>query len=147
MERDWDALLAIGKEAASAVNKENSTPEKFCLEKKPDLLCVSEPMVALSHIPESFFRSIRLKPIIINIINDRSPRIPNIWILCSESFNVSVLSSSSQQISVKFAAVDNTIGYATMVYASTRYAQRRSLQAELVSLKASISGPWIVMGD
>ena len=113
----------------------------FCRIHKPDFLCLSEPMVAFSSIPSYFWLSLNR---ILVAVNDRGSSLPNIWVLCNNSLDPTVICNSTQQVSIKIG-IDNVTCCLSFVYASTNPYTRRQLWQNLSALSLN-GGPWMVIG-
>lgn len=114
----------------------------FCRIYQPDFFCLSEPMVAFSSIPSYFWLSLNLTLV---AVNDRGSSLPNIWVLCNNSLDPTVICNSTQQVSIKIG-IDNVTCCLSFVYASTNPYTRRQLWQNLSALSLN-GGPWMVIGD
>lgn len=61
--------------------------KKFVNVHNPDVLCISEPFVALGSIPSSFWSSLHM---VVVGTNDRGSLLPNLWVVCKTSLSQSV---------------------------------------------------------
>lgn len=64
----WN-VRAIGNLNTKLVLKE------FCSLHKPEFLFISEPWISMDQIPLSFWKQLKLKPI---VVNDRADSLPNL---------------------------------------------------------------------
>lgn len=111
---------------------------------KPVIVCLSEPFVLISSIPATFWRSLGMVPL---ATNDRGSHDPNIWFLGHPDFKPTVISSTSQQITVS-GILDGVSCTLSTVYAKNTIVGRRQLWQDLSQIHASsIHGPWVVLGD
>ena len=114
----------------------------LCHTHKPDLLCISEPMVSFDSISPSFWKSCNMKLVCTN----SRDCLPNLWLFCASMHNLpNIIVISSQSITVEMM-VDNFTCYLTFVYAATSYIDRRFLWQELISLSSLCSCPWLLVG-
>lgn len=111
---------------------------------KPLFVGLSEPFVLPCSIPVSFWRSMGLSFI---ASNDRGTQDPNLWLLCHSALSPTVVSTTSQQLSLS-CSIDGVSFILTLVYAKTSAAGRRALWQDLVHVHAlHVQGPWVVLGD
>ncbi|KAK3197941.1 hypothetical protein Dsin_021356 [Dipteronia sinensis] len=90
----------------------------ICHFHKPDIVCLSEPMVDFGVVPISFWNSLKLQLV---GCNDRRTLHPNLWLFCSmDMLPLSILSCSQQEITLHMV-IDLTPCMTTFVYASTSY--------------------------
>lgn len=78
-------------------------------------------------------------------VNDRGSSLPNIWVLCNNSLDPTVICNSTQPVSIKIG-IDNVTCCLSFVYASTNPYTRRQLWQNLSALSLN-GGPWMVIGD
>lgn len=71
--------------------------KKLCLMHKPDFLFLSEPWISTDQVPFNFWNGLKLK---LFATNDRGHLRPNIWCLCADQFQPTVIANSSQYISI-----------------------------------------------
>ncbi|KAK9933837.1 hypothetical protein M0R45_021012 [Rubus argutus] len=120
--------------------------KKFVRVHSPEVLCISEPFVALDSIPSSFWSSFNM---VVVGTNDRGGLLPNLWVLCKTSIfqSVIILSVTDQQVTFQIL-MDSTPCVLTAVYAKTTIVGRRNLWLDIAFVKSSfVTGPWIVFGD
>ncbi|KAL6194865.1 hypothetical protein ACLB2K_035940 [Fragaria x ananassa] len=96
----------------------------ICRTQKPDLVCISEPMVAFDSISSAFWFALNLDFV---TVNDRGSRLPNLWLLrgCHVPSPV-IISNMEQQVTIQ-VSFDNELSQFSFVYASTSYIKRRDL--------------------
>lgn len=94
-------------------------------------------------VPARFWRNMKLK---IFALNNRESLRPNLWCLCSEAYDPTIIVNSSQHVSFT-VKLDNQIIGISAVYASTSYINRRSLWQQLNVLQASYNIPWRFLSD
>ncbi|KAM0993038.1 hypothetical protein ACFX13_008873 [Malus domestica] len=94
---------------------------------RPYLIDISEPFIQLNSIKLSFWRSLRLFPV---AVNDRGDLQPNIWLLCDQAIQPSILLASAQQITIS-CTLDSVSCVITWVYAKTTIIERRQLWQDL----------------
>ena len=97
-----------------------------------------------SSIPSSFWRSLHL-----SFVMDNALRLPSIWVLVFDDIgasNVSVLSSSDQQITVDFD-LDSFYVTLSFVYVNVLFSSRRKLWQDLTCIRPLISSDWYMLGD
>ncbi|KAM0989503.1 hypothetical protein ACFX15_012919 [Malus domestica] len=110
----------------------------------PFMLCLLEPFVSLSSIKPSMWRALRLFPV---PTNDFGSQEPNLWLLCHVDVTPTVLSVTTQQLTVSciLDSVSCTIAY---VYAKTTVVARHQLWYDLAYVKSFfVNGPWAIIGD
>ena len=111
---------------------------------QPVLIGISEPFIDLHSINYSFWRSLRLFPV---VVNDRGEQRPNIWILAAQSLSTSLISTTAQQVTIS-CILDSVSCVFTWVYAKTTITERRELWSDMMQIKTSyVHGPWLVLGD
>lgn len=82
---------------------------------KPTVVCLSEPFIQFSAIPQAFWRSLGVFPF---ATNSRGAQDPNLWFLCHEDLKPQLLSSTDQQITVS-CSIEGSLCVLTAVYAKT----------------------------
>ncbi|XP_019427157.1 PREDICTED: uncharacterized protein LOC109335477 [Lupinus angustifolius] len=117
--------------------------KKLCSENKPEVVFISEPMVLSNKINPLFWSGLNLK---LFSVNDRGSLLPNIWGLCQVGVNPTIISNTSQQVSISLV-LDNQPVFICVVYAHTQYLMRRSLWFDILSLISANNGPWCCIGD
>ncbi|XP_019455197.1 PREDICTED: uncharacterized protein LOC109356329 [Lupinus angustifolius] len=117
--------------------------KNLCLVNKPDLVFLAEPMIAVGDVNNLFWSELQLS---VFTLNDRGPRLPNIWGLCKKDLSPSVIVSSSQFMALSLN-IDNKLVNLCVVYAHNLYMQRRTLWKDIIDTMSSNSGPWSYIGD
>lgn len=97
----------------------------------------------MNQVPLSFWKQLKLKPF---VINERIGNLLNLWGLCSENLNPTVLTVLFQHVSLS-VCIDNFPVYVAAIYASTSHVLRRQLWLNLANLQQNYQGPWCYMGD
>lgn len=106
---------------------------------KPLLLAISEPML-VARKALKLGRYIKLPNYTINSSNDSK-----IWVFWHDQYNLEVISSSAQQITLGFKTGNDFTPYFSFVYASCVSRLRLDVFNELLSFVASISIPWLLV--
>lgn len=117
--------------------------KKLCSDNNPDFLFIFEPWISFDCFPVKFWKNLNLKLV---TVNDRGTLAPNLWCLCKDNWNPSVLEVSDQHISFSIDVNGQVFGLSA-IYASTSYLKRRILWSELNSLQHNQQIPWCFMGD
>ncbi|XP_019423314.1 PREDICTED: uncharacterized protein LOC109332721 [Lupinus angustifolius] len=115
----------------------------FCMDHKPDLVFLSEPLIPSEALSPLYWYGMNLK---LFVKNDRHPQLPNIWGICRIDLFPLVIANSRQQISISVSDQDSTC-HICVVYAHTHYIHRRVLWAEIRDIMAAIPGLWCCIGD
>ncbi|XP_062013933.1 uncharacterized protein LOC133730332 [Rosa rugosa] len=111
---------------------------------QPSIVGISEPFINLSALKSSFWHSLKMFPA---AVNDRGDQPPNIWLLCDQAVQPTVLLATDQQLTVS-CTLDTVKCVITWVYAKTTVPDRRLLWRDLLQVKNTfVQGPWIVLGD
>ncbi|KAL6126088.1 hypothetical protein ACLB2K_074139 [Fragaria x ananassa] len=80
-------------------------------------------------------------------VNDRGDQSPNIWLICDQAIQPTLLLATEQQLTIS-CTLDNVSCVMTWVYAKTTTSERRRLWEDLLHIKNNfVQGPWIVLGD
>ena len=111
---------------------------------QPSLIGISEPFINLSSLKSSFWHSLKMFPA---AVNDRGDQTPNIWLICDQAIQPTLLLATEQQLTIS-CTLDNVSCVMTWVYAKTTTSERRRLWEDLLHIKNNfVQGPWIVLGD
>lgn len=81
--------------------------------------------------PPLFWKHLHLKPF---AFNDRLDLLSNVWGICPEELNPTIISTTSQHISFSIDKDGQTLFFAA-IYASTSYSLRRHLRSDLALLQ------------
>ncbi|XP_019432260.1 PREDICTED: uncharacterized protein LOC109339300 [Lupinus angustifolius] len=117
--------------------------KKLCSINKPDVVFISEPMIALNKINPLYWSPLNLKPF---IENDRGSLLPNLWGACRDDISPQIISNSSQQISISLLQ-NGQHAFICAVYAHTNYLMRRTLWTDILDHISANQGPWCCIGD
>lgn len=117
--------------------------KRFCITQKPDMVFISKPWIFPDQFPVAFWKSIGLKPF---VVNNRNTLKPSIWGICADHLDLIVIANSAQQISLSIIYESQTI-YVSTIYASINHTTRRQLWMELATLQRDFPGPWLFVGD
>ncbi|WJX67281.1 hypothetical protein P8452_51760 [Trifolium repens] len=79
-------------------------------------------------------------------VNDRGQLQSNLWCICKDSLNPTIISCDDQQISFSFSENNITFCIAA-IYAATCYIKRRTLWQCLSNLQQQFIHPWCFIGD
>ncbi|XP_024172190.1 uncharacterized protein LOC112178246 [Rosa chinensis] len=111
---------------------------------RPCFVALSKPFVPINSINRSFWRSLGLFPF---ATNDRGFQAPNLWVLCHEALQPTVLSSTFQQVTFS-CMIDGLLCIFTVVYAKTSIVGRRALWNDLREIHSTyVHDPWVVLED
>lgn len=112
--------------------------KNICVSHKPDIVLIAEPWMNLDAFPKMFWTQLGLRPF---SVNSRPNLAPNLWCLCRDVLNPTVIASSPQQVSFSVVVQGQEL-FTSAIYASTSYASRRELWNELFLLQQLHNGPW-----
>ncbi|XP_042478761.1 uncharacterized protein LOC122059794 [Macadamia integrifolia] len=114
-------------------------------DKRPDFLCIAEPMIPSDAFPTLFFNKLGFDPDFIH--NERLGGVSNLWLIWRRGVaKPVVLSSSEQQISVSVQWAQE-IFILSVVHAKCLRAARRELWTDLVATHPGLTTPWMIFGD
>ncbi|XP_042479159.1 uncharacterized protein LOC122060066 [Macadamia integrifolia] len=114
-------------------------------DKRPDFLCIAEPMIPSDAFPTLFFNKLGFDPDLIH--NERLGGVSNLWLIWRRGVaKPVVLSSSEQQISVSVQWAQE-IFILSVVHAKCLRAARRELWTDLVATHPGLTTPWMIFGD
>ncbi|XP_042505579.1 uncharacterized protein LOC122082168 [Macadamia integrifolia] len=114
-------------------------------DKRPDFLCIAEPMIPSDAFPTLFFNKLGFDPDFIH--NERLGGVSNLWLIWRRGVaKPVVLSSSEQQISVSVQWAQE-IFILSVVHAKCLRAARRELWTDLVATHPGLTTPWMILGD
>ncbi|XP_042518500.1 uncharacterized protein LOC122092229 [Macadamia integrifolia] len=114
-------------------------------DKRPDFLCIAEPMIPSDAFPTLFFNKLGFDPDFIH--NERLGGVSNLWLIWRRGVaKPVVLSSSEQQISVSVQWAQETF-ILSVVHAKCLRAARRELWTDLVATHPGLTTPWMILGD
>ncbi|WCJ39165.1 DNAse I-like superfamily protein [Euphorbia peplus] len=110
---------------------------------KPDILCLSEPMVNFSVVRASFWQSLGMDLIAVN-----TKPVKSLWVFQSTSSlnHFSVVSCSDQFVLLQ-TTILNSSHFVCLVYGSVWPIQRQNLYSEIIDLKRRLTGNWLLLGD
>lgn len=117
--------------------------KNICVSHKPDIVLIAEPWMNLDAFPKMFWTQLGLRPF---SVNSHPNLAPNLWCLCRDVLNPTVIASSPQQVSFSVVVQGQEL-FTSAIYASTSYASRRELWNELFLLQQLHNGPWCFIGD
>jgi len=98
-----------------------------------------EPLVVHHTIPTWYWQKVNLQHC---VTNDRN----SIWCLWNSQHHVSILLNKGPCIAFSFM-YEGSLIYTAVVYASTRYTNRRELWSDLTKLLKDFPGPCMFVGD
>ena len=111
--------------------------------RKPNIICLAEPMCLFSSARSSFFRKLGFSLVAFN--NVPGKRVSTIWILVSlDIVDFNVILSHPQHVTASFK-VEGVSCYSSFIYASTSSSKRRILWDSLADL--NLNGAWFAIGD
>lgn len=119
------------------------TLKNLVLSHQPHFIFISEPWLSFEHFPRNWFHRLNFK---LFSLNDRGPLEPNLWCLCHNNFNPSIISITDQQLFFSFSH-NNTTFCISAIYASTNYIHRRQLWQTLENIQSQTNLPWCSIGD
>ncbi|XP_042482204.1 uncharacterized protein LOC122062621 [Macadamia integrifolia] len=114
-------------------------------EKIPEIICIAEPMVDVTAFPKLFFT--RLGFDIDFIHNNRSDKVPNLWLMWKRNIRrPNIVSATDQHITISLEWHKKIIRV-SVVHANCFRARRRDLWASLAASAPAQTTPWLVVGD
>ncbi|RHN76470.1 putative endonuclease/exonuclease/phosphatase [Medicago truncatula] len=117
--------------------------KNFYLSHKPTFIFLAEPMISFSHVPSWYWHGIGVNKC---CLNNRGPRLPNLWALWNDEVPVVVIFNSDQCIALEVTWQNSSV-FIAVIYANTSYLYRRLLWADLTHLQGCFLGPWLFIGD
>ncbi|WCJ18474.1 Retrovirus-related Pol polyprotein from type-1 retrotransposable element R2 [Euphorbia peplus] len=118
------------------------TLQGFCLKHRPDFLCLTEPMVDFSSIAPNFWKSISM-----NFLSTNDRVFPTIWVFHRIDLNnLSIISRHEQHVTLEVETSGN-VHRISLVYGNVLATRRRALWDDILLLKSTFSGSWVLMGD
>jgi len=91
--------------------------KRLILHNKPDILVIAEPWIDFNDFPYRWLARQNLK---LFATNNRSGQLPNLWCICKNQINPTILALDNQQVSLMIFEHDKTF-CVSAVYASTNY--------------------------
>jgi hypothetical protein len=117
--------------------------KRLIVSNNPDFVAIAEPWMSFEDLPRFWLHNLNLKLV---ATNARDQRLPNLWFLCKQNLNPSLISVDDQHIALSI--LDNEKVFClSVIYASTCYIKRRKLWQTLTDLQHQYHNPWCFIGD